>query len=1169
MDKKKSPLIEKIKNHPAYTALEEIIGQDEKVTAINGTRQGLTGILSTLIHLSRTDTPTLLVAPDPARAREIFNDTSFAMDHLDRDHEDEVFLFEDLNLLAQDFLTLGELDIIFYRYRVLEKLIMGSGVLVIASRQALGIPLVGPSRYRENLINVNRGDPINKNQFLRDLFEMGYRLVNRVREIGQVAGRGGIIDVFPPGRKRPVRIDLFGDEVDSLREFNPETQRSLGETDSLRLSPCFEAELVRDQDPEALFDVEGDLKDISKHYDDPVKFREFSQEEKDDFLARGFSYFDKAGIWDYLPEGTQVIIDAPGRSLERSIASELPKAAGGDGTRLPEHEGLVHSVEDISRGLNSFRQLHLLSPTCPDTAVDGEIPDFHSRPVSTVSGSFDRRLEQYIEKFSGVDGKSENSGLVIVSRSAERVKEMLSEDWPGVSVIKGDLSGGFDISPAGAVVLTDAELFPARKRGLARTRSKAKAFTREELREVRIGDYVVHVHHGIGVFQGIVQQKAPDGSVLDYILLEYAKNDKLYVPVEQIDQLYRYTSAEGAAPVINRLGTSDWDRLKRKVKKTLVRMAEDLLKLYQTRREVSGHEFQPDTVWQREVEDRFEFQETPGQLRSLDELKGDMESHRPMDRLICAEVGYGKTELAVRAALKCVLDGMQVAMLVPTTILAQQHFMTFKRRIKDLPVNIDLLSRFKSKKEQKEVIKELKEGKVDILIGTHRILSKDVEFPNLGLLIVDEEQKFGVRHKEKVKFLKNTIDVLTLTATPIPRTLYMSLIGLRDISIIDTPPPDRLPIRTYVKRWNPVLVKNAIQAEIARGGQVYYLHNKVESIYAVAKRLQRLVPEAKIAVGHGQMAETELEKVMIEFMSGEHDVLVCTTIIENGLDIPNVNTLMVEDAQNFGLAQLHQIRGRVGRTGLQAFAYFLFPVAKSLSGLAAKRLEALSDFSQLGAGYEIARRDLELRGAGNILGPEQHGFVSQLGFDLYSKVLSETINEVRDGDIDYDNIGVSGHIECSLRLPLEARIPESYLFDQTERFSLYRKLTEIRKQDELDAVLNEVKDRFGKPPVEVMNLIEILGLRIKAMKCGVESIAHDPVRKVIEVRFNTKMPRDERWTRIGDMVRRAKLKPLPMGFVVPSTGDTERIMSQAHHIIRELEKACVPIAKPVGGGISA
>ncbi|MCK4721173.1 DEAD/DEAH box helicase, partial [bacterium] len=384
-------------------------------------------------------------------------------------------------------------------------------------------------------------------------------------------------------------------------------------------------------------------------------------------------------------------------------------------------------------------------------------------------------------------------------------------------------------------------------------------------------------------------------------------------------------SGEGTAPVINRLGTSDWDRLKRRVKKTMVRMAKDLLKLYRSRMEVTGHKFQPDTVWQMEVEDRFEFQETPGQLRSLDELKKDMESVKPMDRLICAEVGYGKTELAVRAALKCVLDGMQAAVLVPTTILAQQHYMTFQRRLKDLPVGIGILSRFKSRKEQKETLRDLKAGKVDILIGTHRILSKDVEFQNIGLLIVDEEQKFGVRHKEKIKFLKNTIDVLTLTATPIPRTLYMSLVGLRDISIIDTPPPDRLPIRTYVKRWTPPLVKNAIQAEVARGGQVYYLYNKVENIHAVADRLKRLVPEVKIAVGHGQMAETQLEKVMIEFMSGEHDVLICTTIIENGLDIPRVNTLIVEDAQNFGLAQLHQIRGRVGRRGIQAYAYFLFP----------------------------------------------------------------------------------------------------------------------------------------------------------------------------------------------------------------------------------------------------
>ncbi len=1170
MAKARKPLSARLERHPGVAALIKSIRDRDVRSAALGVREGLAGMLAALVHSGRSAGPTLVVAPDPERAREIFNDAVFAFDLLDRDSEEEVFLFEELNLLAQDFLTLGELDVIFYRYRVLEKLIVESPILVVTSRQALGIPLVAPARYRENLVTIKPGDSLEKGRFLRELFKIGYRLVSRVREIGQVAGRGGIIDVFPPSRKRPVRIDLFGDSIECIREFDPETQRSLGETSSVRLSPCFEAELLRDQDPEALFDVEGELKDPSQLQEDPVRFREFSQEEKDDFLARGYSYFDKAGIWDYLPSSSLVIVDAPGRTLSRSTAMELPKGPGSDGLMLTEHEGLAHSVEDIASGLSIFPRLEFLSPLCPVPNVDGSVVDLHARPVATVAGSFDRRLEQYLVRFApGHSGDANKNGLVIVSRSAERITEVLGSEWPGVTVLRGDLSGGFDLAPEGPVVLTDSELFPSRKRGLSRFRGKTKAFTREELREVRLGDYLVHVHHGIGVFRGIVQQKGPNGSTLDYILLEYAKNDKLYVPVEQIDQLYRYTSAEGAAPVINRLGTSDWERLKRKVKKTLVRMAEDLLKLYRSRVEVSGHEFQPDTVWQREVEDRFEFQETSGQLRSLDEVKGDMESLRPMDRLICAEVGYGKTELAVRAALKCVLDGMQAAVMVPTTILAQQHYMTFERRLKDLPVNLALLSRFKSRKEQRETIKDLNEGKVDILIGTHRLLSKDVQFHNLGLLIVDEEQKFGVRHKERIKFLKNSIDVLTLTATPIPRTLYMSLIGLRDISIIDTPPPDRLPIRTYVKRWNPHMVKSAVQAELSRGGQIYYLHNKVESIWAAARMIQRLVPDARVAVAHGQMEEADLEKVMIEFMSAEHDVLVCTTIIENGLDIPNVNTLIVEDAQNFGLAQLHQIRGRVGRSGVQAYAYFLFPVAKPLAGLAAKRLEALADFSHLGAGYEIACRDLELRGAGNILGPEQHGFVSQLGFDLYSKVLSETISEVKDGEINYDHIGFSGHVECVLRLPIDARIPSTYLYDQAERFALYRRLIAMKNLDELEALKTEMRDRFGKPPIEVMNLFEVLHLRFRAIACGVELIAHDPNRKVIEVMFHQWMSRDDRWRRIGDLVRRARLAPHPKGFLVPSSKDPEKVMAQVRHIVKELEKACTPIARPVQGGISA
>lgn len=1157
-------LINALEKHPGAAELLKAVQNGRDRIAVRGSRGGLVGLLGAMVHVLREGSPALIVAPDPQTARDIFSDAGFMLDRLDHESDEEVLLFEELNLLAQDFLTLGELEVIFYRYRVLEKLVTQSPILVVASRQALGIPLIAPARYREHMISLRPGDSIDKNSFLRELFDIGYRLVSRVREIGQVAGRGGIIDIFPPGRKRPVRIDLFGDEVESLREFEPETQRSLGETSSLRISPCFEAELLRDQDPEALFDVEGELRDPGRMFDDPVRFREFSTEEKDRFLARGYSYFDKSGIWDYLPKDSMVIIDSPGKTLSRSVAMELPRGTGGDGLKLPEHEGLVHSVEEISRGLSIFPRLEFLSSVCPPPVGDEMVIDLASQPVSVTTGSFDRRLEQYLERFT-VNRESADSvvPLIIISRSSERITEMVGGDWPGAVIVHGDLSEGFDLAPGGPAVLSDAELFPTRKRGLAKTRGKTKAFTREELRDTRIGDYLVHVHHGIGVFRGIVQQKGPDGSVLDYILLEYARNDKLYVPVEQIDQLYRYSAAEGTAPAINRLGTSDWDRLKRKVKKTMVRIAEDLLKLYRARMKIAGHEFQPDTVWQKEVEDRFEFQETPGQLRSLDELKRDMETSKPMDRLICAEVGYGKTELAVRAALKCVLDGMQVAVLVPTTILAQQHYLTFTRRLKDLPINIGLLSRFKSRKEQKETINDLKDGRVDIVIGTHRILSKDVVFNNLGLLIVDEEQKFGVRHKEKIKFLKNTIDVMTLTATPIPRTLYMSLIGLRDISIIDTPPPDRLPIRTYVKRWSPPLVKNAIQSEIARGGQIYYLHNKVESIHAAARRIRKLVPDARIAVAHGQMEETALERTMIEFMSGEHDVLVCTTIIENGLDIPNVNTLIVEDAQNFGLAQLHQIRGRVGRSGVQAYAYFLFPVGKQIFGLAAKRLEALADFSHLGAGYEIARRDLELRGAGNILGPEQHGFVNQLGFDLYSKVLEETISQVSEGEIDYDNIGTSGHIDCVLRLPVDARIPEEYLLDQAERFAFYKRLAMVGTSEELDRLKEEMSDRFGSPPVEVMNLFEVMHLRIRAMACGVEAVSLDMNRGVIEVLFRPSMARDERWSRIGDMVRRARLKPLPRGFLVPTTGEPEKVMSQVIHIITELEKACKPVARPV------
>jgi transcription-repair coupling factor (superfamily II helicase) len=531
MRRKRENIVGRLEKHPVvYDVLDGIRGGQDRISVL-GSRGSLTGMISALSHLACSGKPTLLLARDPQSARDLFADVVFTLDQHNRNGIEEVFLFEDLNLLAQDFLTLTELETIFYRYRVLENLITGAPVMVVTSRQALGVPLVAPSRYREHMIMVREGDRIEKNQFLRDLFDIGYRLVSRVREVGQVAGRGGIVDVFPPGRKRPVRIDLFGDEVESIREFDPESQRSLAVAESLTISPCFEAELLRDQDPEALFDVEGELRESGKIIEEPVRFREFSPDEKDEFLARGYSYFDKAGIWDYLPEGSLVIVDAPGLTLSRDVAMELPKAQAGDGVRLPEHSGLVHGVDDIARGLSIFPRLEFLSATCPLPAIESQVRDLNAQFVKLVPGSFDRRLEQYLDRHGETKDGSQARSLIIVSRSSERIREILAGLWPNVTVLHGDLSEGFDLSPFGPVVLTDSELFPTRKRGLVQARGKVRAFTREELRDVRVGDYLVHVHFGIGVFRGIVQQARPDGSVRDYILMEYAQNDRLYVPV--------------------------------------------------------------------------------------------------------------------------------------------------------------------------------------------------------------------------------------------------------------------------------------------------------------------------------------------------------------------------------------------------------------------------------------------------------------------------------------------------------------------------------------------------------------------------------------------------------------------------------------------------------------
>jgi len=1035
----------------------------------------------------------------------------------------QAFLFDDIDLLSQDFLSLNDVEVMYFRYQALEKLALNRKPVIVISKRSLLSPLISPERFKQNIITLKEGDEINKPDVIGKLIGMGYRLVTRVEEVGEVSSRGGIVDIFPLGRDLPIRVDLFGDEVESIREFDPITQRGQARVNNLVVSPCFEANVVGTPDAAEMLDEEGNyLQDTMGGGIELPPLREFTPTEKDEFVKGQYAFFDKATILDYLPDNAVIVLESPDLIFTESLRGAIQPAMGeegdveaGDGAYLPEYEIIGIEPAEIRKTLEGWGNINLLSE------LDGtraRTIQFEMSEIRKPTGSFEKRLLELSDAHKKED-------IFIITRSRIRVKDVLQEIGRDVSIDYGDMEDGF--AAEGFRVLLDTELFPQKLPMFVRSKGRKRALTREELKSIRLGDYVVHVDHGIGVFGGITQQDV-SGVTRDFIFIEYAGGDKLYVPVEQVDQIFKYSSSEGTAPKVHRLGASDWDKLKRRIKKKLLDITAELFTLYKRRIHAEGYQFGEDTPWQRQVEDDFEYQETPAQLKSMAEIKHDMESAKPMDRLVCGEVGYGKTELAIRAALKSVLAGKQVALLVPTTILAMQHYHTFTGRLHGLPVRVELLSRFKSQSEQKKIVKKIAEGEIDIVIGTHRLLSKDVSFKDLGLLVVDEEQKFGVRHKEKIKSMKVNVDVLTLTATPIPRTLYMSLVGLRDISMVDTPPPDRLPVKTYVRKYSANLVKNAILEEMSRGGQVYYLYNRVETIEKVHERIRHMIPQAHVAVGHGQMDDVALEKVMLEFMSGEYDVLLCTTIIESGLDIPNVNTLIVENAQNFGLAQLHQLRGRVGRSSRQAYSYFLYPQARELPGLAVKRLEALTSFSHLGAGYEIAKRDLELRGAGNILGAEQHGFITQIGFDLYARMMNEAIEEVSTGvEPELEHAGKSKEPSTVLNLPISARIPVDYVYDSSERLSIYRRLADVDDEQGLELIRDEFTDRFGIYPVDVANLLDMVGLKIYMKQLGIRELSYSIATKEMDAIFPREFVNSHKFQRILNFAKRsAKLRPL-------------------------------------------
>ncbi|MBE3560906.1 MAG: transcription-repair coupling factor [Ktedonobacteraceae bacterium] len=996
--------------------------------------------------------------------------------------------------------------------------------LVICSARTLTQLVIPPQELATTLFKLQPGQEVDLTLMLEQLYDLGYEPVTEVEEPGQFSHRGGIVDLFPPTLPRPLRIEFFGDEIESLRTFDQETQRSLNPINTCIIGPAREALPVRG--PQAVRELEQ-LDSKILHQDAEERWNhdleDLRQHHSFDDIAFYLPYLhDRATVLDYLPRNGLLILDNPGSIQNRVVEFEAQALEVKE--RLErERENPAHlrdahiSWDQLEAQLQQRRQVRFADIlSLAESDFEAHLSGTENlMPVFSSASSYGGRLRAFVQDCRrALDNRDR---VVIVTAQARRMAEVLSDESilheatihvsPGTNILQlpeagtltllqGQMAEGWYSRSLALHVYTDTEIFGWSKR---RSQQRRKPVTPASfLAEVNPGDYVVHQEHGIGRFEGLVRLNLT-GVEREYLLIQYAGTDKLYIPTDQLDRVTRYIGMGETVPALSKLGTTEWTRAKSRVKENVQDIARDLLRLYSAREAAQGHAFPPDSEqpWLQELEDAFPYEETPDQARAIEEVKSDMEQPRPMDRLVCGDVGYGKTEVALRAAFKAVLDHRQVAILVPTTVLALQHYNTFRERLKAYPVRVELLSRFRSEKEQHQVLEDLAFGKVDIIIGTHRLLQKDVVFLNLGLLIIDEEQRFGVAHKERLKQMRHEVDVLTLTATPIPRTLHMSLVNLRDMSVIETPPQERLPIRTTIREYDDHLIREAILREIDRGGQVFFVHNRIQGIQMVAQKLQKLIPEARIAVGHGQMHEDQLEKVMIGFANGEYDVLVSTTIIENGLDIPNANTIIVNNAAYFGLAQLYQLRGRVGRGTHQAYAYFFYNKDARLTPTQEKRLRAIFEATELGAGFRIAMKDLEIRGAGNLLGAEQSGFMNSVGFDLYCKLLVEAVQELQGRQVEV------GAPSTTVDLPLDAYLPDEYIGDRALKVNFYQRLANLTHPEQVESMAAEMHDRFGTLPVPVQNLLALVRLKIEAGQLGYDAIALKDQELVLTLKHNT------------------------------------------------------------------
>lgn len=1103
-------------------------------------------------------------------------------------------LVEDLKLYDHDVMYYPAKDFIFYsadvhgqaivkeRLKVIKRLLEKEPLTVVTTLDG-GMDYCLPfERYQENRIHVAEEEILDLEEFKKNLVAIGYENTGQVQKEGEFSVRGGIIDVFPLTEECPYRIELWGDEVDGIRRIDVESQRSVETVSEIEIYPATEIFLEEDRILEGMHRMEEEMQTCVRRFEEEGKKEEASRLRQSvaNFretyevyhglvnLESYVSYFTKdvSSFFDYFKgEDVCVYLDEPARCIEKgeaveyefreSMVSRLEK-----GYILPGQMEVLFSLPVLLKKLSELPLLLM-------TALDMKVKEFNVRHKYNfqiqAAPSYNNNFSLLAKDILRL--KKNGYRVLVLSASgtrAERLcqdlqdyeipafysRDLSHELLPGeVMIGKGTLRKGFEYPNLRFVVMTEGDIFGGVKKKRKKRVKRYEGAAIHSFNDLKIGDYVVHENHGLGIYEGIEKIEV-DHITKDYLKVAYAGGSNLYIPATSLEVLQKYAGSDAAkVPKLNKLNSPEWKKTKTRVKGAVKEIAQELVDLYAKRQAKQGHAFEKDTVWQREFEEVFPYEETEDQLHAIEDTKKDMESIKAMDRLICGDVGYGKTEIAIRAAFKAVMDGKQVAVLVPTTILAGQHYNTFVQRMRDYSVEVGMLSRLRTPKENRETVEKLRKGAIDIVIGTHRLLAKDVVYKDLGLLIVDEEQRFGVTHKEKLKQLKNDIDVLTLTATPIPRTLHMSLVGIRDMSVLEEPPVDRMPIQTFVMEKNDEIVREAILRELGRGGQVYYVYNRVANMDIIAGEVQKLVPEAIVAYAHGQMNERELERTMFAFVNGEIDVLVSTTIVETGLDIPNVNTIIIDEADKLGLSQLYQLRGRVGRSNRTAYAFLMYKRDKMLKEVAEKRLAAIKEFTELGSGFKISMRDLEIRGAGNLLGARQHGHMEAVGYDLYCKMLNEAVKRLKGEKVENDEF------ETNIDLKMDAFIPADYIPNEFQKLDVYKRIAEIETEPERDDMVDELIDRFGEPPQSVCNLLEIALLKAKAHDAYITAI----VEKANQIRI-TMFPQAKVATaKIPDLlaVYQGKLRFVPETtpyFVYQQK--EEPLLRQLSELVNEMQK---------------